>query len=349
MGEPGTRLRTARPKTEKELASEYPISVVIPVRSVGPNFAKCIQALQRNELDNIQLVVVDDGSDRGVEQWAESQLNGISAAVVRLPVSLGPAGARNAGLEHSQHPYILFLDSDVELPDRSIGWIRESFDVYSHRKEVVGVLGSYSEVIPWDDFFSNFKNLYTCHLYNSTDALSPFIHTPIFCVHKETLIQNGGFDDSFATAEDFRLGVVLGSQGYRFAIDRRVTGVHLKRYGLHSILKEDRRRIRDLRRVALNDAERQFSYSAHRWSRLLNFLLPGPILALLVASLWAPALLVSAAVLLLVFICSAWGFLKLCRKRRGQLFSTKAAAFLFFEMLWAEIVAGLAFISGKDD
>ncbi len=136
-------------------------------------------------------------------------------------------------------------------------------------------MASIQRAVPSGGFLTNFKNLTTCYLYNITDTQSPYLHTPIFCIRKEVLESAGGFDPRLWRAEDFRLGVVLGSRGYRFIIDRRIKGLHLKEYGFAGALKEDWLRIKDLQSVRLGPGERAFALRAHRWTRLVSLSLPG--------------------------------------------------------------------------
>ena len=147
-----------------------------------------------------------------------------------------------------------------------------------------------------------------------------------------------GFEDGdgrLETAEDFRLGVVLGSRGYRFVIDRRIQGVHLKSYTAGGILREDRRRVADLRRVELAPEERQFYYRAHRSARLLSLVLPSLIAVNSLASIWFPQLLWVGLILLLLFVGLNFRFFNFCRRERGWLFGIFTAAFFAMEMTWA--------------
>lgn len=341
-------LQTARSNAGTSQDASYPISVVIPAHNAIPELRQCLDALFQNDLANTEILVVDDGSSEGLDALISTLSPGSSIVLrsLRIDQHSGPAVARNKGLEEAKYPHVLFVDADVVLPEQSVAWIRETLHLYAHLPEIAGVLGVYSEVLPCDDFSSNFKNLYTCYLYEITDTRSPFLHTPILCVKKELVERAGGFDPKLHRAEDFRLGVALGSQGYRFIIDRRVRGTHLKRYSLAAILKEDRKRIRDLRKIKIPEGQKKFYYRAHRWSRLLSVLLPGPILIFTGLILLNPGYGVIALLLLLIFyLCSA-PFLSYCRRFRGWVFAVKAAGFLFVEMLWAEV--SLLF-SGKSD
>ncbi|MDA2933715.1 glycosyltransferase [Acidobacteria bacterium AH-259-D05] len=328
-------------QVDPNLAEAYPISVVIPCHNAAQELKLCLEALLKNDLTHVEILIVDDASSDSTVQVAagfrQAEEGKSPIQCLLLERKSGPGVARNEGLERARHPYLLFLDADIILGTRSIEWIRESLDLYSHRSDIAGVLGSYSEVTPWDDFLTNFKNLCICFLYRTTDTLSPYLHTPIFCVRREILKQAGGFDARFSTAEDFYLGILLGTEGFRFVIDRRLQGTHLKQYTLTAILREDWRRIRDLGAIKLNRKQRRFALRAHRLHRLLSLVLPGPVLFCGVLTLLNPIYGTIAVLLLIAFYLCNVPFLIYTGDRRGFGFALKAALFLFFEMLWAEI------------
>ena len=320
------------------LADQYPLSIVIPCYNAARTLGPCLEALLANDLTNVEVTVVDDASTDGtksvLDRFGDSFVSGLKG--VRLPSRSGPGAARNAGTKHSDHPYLFFLDADILLPHQSVKWIRETLDLYSHRKEVAGTLGTYAEEIPEGSFLTQFKNLYTCYLYKATDTFSPFIHTPIFVVKRDVLVQNGGFDEDQSRAEDFKLGISLGSRGFRFIIDWRIKGAHLKQYSLRGLLVEDWRRIFDLRKIKLTEEERRFSYRAHRWNRILSLALPAPILILGLLGILNTGFFWLAGALLTLFWALNYGFLAFCIRQRGLWFGLKAAFFLLGEMLWAQ-------------
>lgn len=65
------------------------------------------------QLRPLHVTVVDDGS-RNPTLVAECAAR-FNAALVRLPVNLGPGGARNAGAAATQRPLLWFMDADVVL------------------------------------------------------------------------------------------------------------------------------------------------------------------------------------------------------------------------------------------
>ncbi|MFQ5739096.1 MAG: glycosyltransferase family 2 protein [Acidobacteriota bacterium] len=332
------RPRTARPKTPAQLADAYPLSVVIPARNAALHLPRSLRALASNDLRNVEVWVVDDASHDHTSTLDLTLSNTLPTRILRLERQSGPAAARNAGLARASKTYVFFLDADVVLPKRAVEWIRETLDIYSHRPEVVGVLGVYSEETPGENFFTLYKNLTICYLYQTTETLSPFVHTPIFCIQKDVLQNAGGFDPGLATTEDFRLAIELGRVGFRFVIDRRIRAIHLKQYTFQGILREDSRRIRDLRRIRITPEKRRFYYRAHRWRRLLSVALPVPSVTLAGLSPFVPSFSALALACLCGFYALNLSFLLFCFRRRGLFFSLKTALFLFVEMLWAELV-----------
>src|SRR3546814_7335485 len=87
------------------------ITVVIPVRDRAAQLDRALAAL-----DHLSCLVVDDGSADPSAVAAVATARG--ADVMHLPINLGPAGARNAGLAKVSTPLVAFVDSDVTVtPD----------------------------------------------------------------------------------------------------------------------------------------------------------------------------------------------------------------------------------------
>ncbi len=317
----------------KHLAERWPISVIIPAYNAARHLESCLDALSHNDLTNVQILVVDDGSTDETRAVATK----FGFRCLETGARQGPAAARNLGFRHALHPHVLFLDADIVLPTSALTRIRETLDLYDHRPDVAGVLGQYAEELPSDDFFTSYKNLSACYLYRITETQSPFLHTPIFCIRRTVFEEAGGFDQGLTHGEDFRLGTRLGSRGFRFVIDRHVNGQHLKRYSFSGILREDWRRVRQLASIRLPLEERRFSYRAHRWNRLISVVLPGMAVACALSGAIDRRFLAMSAVLIFGFFLLNLHFLFYCGRLRGAWFALRAGVLLFVEMLWAEV------------
>ncbi len=327
--------------------ASLPLSVVIPVHNSASQLELCLDALMKNRLDGVEVVIVDDASSDDTPVIAEgaARRSTIPVSCLRLKRRSGPAAARNEGMRAARYAHVLFLDADILLPENGVESLRATLARHAGCAQVAGVMGVYSETTPWRDLWSDYKNLQVCHLHETTETLSPYLHTPILLVAKRVLEEEGGFDSGLATAEDFRMGVRLGSKGYRFVIDRTTRGTHLKRYTLGSLLKEDWRRVRDLLWIQLEEGQQRFLYRAHRLTRLLSVALPLPTLAAAAAAPVQPAWAFVALASWLAFCAFNRQFLAFLRQRRGLVFALKSSGLLFLEMLTAQ--AALIYWTGR--
>ena len=88
------------------------LSVIIAVYNAENYIKECLESIEKQTVQDFQLVLVDDGSEdlsRGIcENYASAHEN---ASVVCISHS-GAAAARNEGLKQATGDYVLFLDSD---------------------------------------------------------------------------------------------------------------------------------------------------------------------------------------------------------------------------------------------
>jgi glycosyltransferase involved in cell wall biosynthesis len=91
------------------------LSVVVPVRDGDPYIADALTSLVRNVSDTFrtEVIVIDDGSVDATPEVVDDfrgELPGLS--VIRNPVPVGLADARNLGLKLATGRYVTFLDGD---------------------------------------------------------------------------------------------------------------------------------------------------------------------------------------------------------------------------------------------
>ncbi len=98
------------------------VTIVIPVKDRSAGVDRLLHSLNASEPD-VPVIVVDDGSGKTEADnlSAMARRHG-TVTVVTRPASGGPSAARNTGLCEASTPYILFLDSDCEVP-HSTGWL----------------------------------------------------------------------------------------------------------------------------------------------------------------------------------------------------------------------------------
>lgn len=92
--------------------SEDKISVIIPAYKVEAYIGKCIESVAGQTYDNMEIILVDDGSpDRCGEICEEYAQKDARIKVVHRQNG-GLSAARNSGLEAATGKYVLFVDSD---------------------------------------------------------------------------------------------------------------------------------------------------------------------------------------------------------------------------------------------
>lgn len=96
-----------------ESTSEKPlVSVVVPVYNVEAYLDRCVESLVNQTLENIEIVLVDDGSTDGspalCDAWAEKD------ARIRVvhKENGGLSDARNVGVDFARAEWVGFVDSD---------------------------------------------------------------------------------------------------------------------------------------------------------------------------------------------------------------------------------------------
>jgi glycosyltransferase involved in cell wall biosynthesis len=89
------------------------LSVVIPVFNRASVLPRAVGSVLRQTMDDLEVVVVDDGSQD--ETAAVARSHGDSRVrLVRLTTNQGVARARNVGVREARGDWIAFLDSDDE-------------------------------------------------------------------------------------------------------------------------------------------------------------------------------------------------------------------------------------------
>lgn len=88
------------------------ISVIVPIYNVSQYLNKCIESICRQTYKDLEIILVDDGSDDGSEKICDSYLQKDARIVVIHKENGGLVSARKAGLAASHGRYIAYVDGD---------------------------------------------------------------------------------------------------------------------------------------------------------------------------------------------------------------------------------------------
>ncbi len=195
-------------------------SVVIPTYNRKPILEKCLLALEGQvwsagvPIDGYEVVVVDDGSTDGTVDW----LTHIALPHVRLlkQAHLGPAAARNLGVEQSKGDTIIFIDSDLVVTPVFL-------EAHATALAPDDCAFTYGRVINT----CNFENP-TAEPYKVTDFSAAYFATGNVAIARHWLEKAGLFDTRFQLYgwEDLELGVRLKQLGLKLIKCPDAVGYH---------------------------------------------------------------------------------------------------------------------------
>jgi glycosyltransferase involved in cell wall biosynthesis len=108
---------------------------------------KCVASILDNTPDNYELIIIDNASTDGTQEWlksVEEQKHNFPLTVIYNKENQGVAGGRNQGLKKASGEIVTFLDNDTEVSE---GWQDIIFEEF--KIETVGVVGKGGQLVPF--------------------------------------------------------------------------------------------------------------------------------------------------------------------------------------------------------
>ncbi len=329
---------------ETETQAPLRISVVIPVHNGERTLEQCLAAIYRSEYPPYEVVVVDDAStDRSVEIARR-----YPCRLVRLSENVGAARAKNRGAAEAGGDILFFTDADVLIPPQALSILVEDFA----DPNIAGVVGLLSAELPYEDFASQFKNLWMHFTYARLPRYVGLFYTSAASIRKPVFEREGGFDEGYRGAsvtEDMDFGQRLLTAGHRILLDRRLAVQHLKRYSLGELLRTDFGRAKALAKIRLrNELTRtgRKHYASVPWFFTVSVPLSGLLLVGILLSFiwpaWGISLVAGSCALILLLNTS---FLACLGRLRGWGFFVQSCLFLPINLF----VSGLGIAAALGD
>ena len=107
------------------------LSIIIPVYNQIEYLETCINSVTKQNADDIEIILVDDGSNDGSGQICDEYEKKIPNIQVVHKKNGGLSSARNEGILKASGEYFLFLDSDDELAPNAIMCLKDAIKKYS--------------------------------------------------------------------------------------------------------------------------------------------------------------------------------------------------------------------------
>lgn len=91
------------------------VSIIVPVYNCLEYLDRCVESLRNQTLQDIEILLVDDGSTDSSAQVCEKHVAADHRVKYIHKKNGGVSSARNAGLEGASGEYVMFVDSDDRL------------------------------------------------------------------------------------------------------------------------------------------------------------------------------------------------------------------------------------------
>ena len=176
-------------------------SVIIPVYNSAKTIARCLNSLTVQNRDDVQIIVVNDGSRDGSEEIILRLAAKNPSIDYVYQKNAGVSRARNTGLKHAKGTYVTFVDSDDYVTEDYFSALDRAGDcdllVFAHR-----VIGNVPDVTA---LFARLQTLTTSWdrlvlLLSSRRIMSPWDKR-----FRRSIIEDKSvrFIEGMSTGEDF--------------------------------------------------------------------------------------------------------------------------------------------------
>ncbi|RGW20817.1 glycosyltransferase family 2 protein [Ruminococcus sp. AF13-28] len=160
---------------------ETKISIIVPVYNSEKYIVACIDSLVKQEFNDFEIILVDDGSTDNSGKLCEKYAAEYDQIILITKENGGLCSARNAGIDIARGEYLLFIDNDDKLEDDALSIIwrairelecdilrfnRKRVQIFKNGKkkeDIYGCIGICSEnekvVMTRDQFFENYRKV----------------------------------------------------------------------------------------------------------------------------------------------------------------------------------------------
>ena len=109
------------------------ISIIVPVYNAEKYIGTCIESMVRQSYQNIEIILVNDGSDDRSEEICRAYAKQDSRIRYREQENQGVSAARNHGIEEASGEFLMFVDADDAIMEdaceRLAGHIADGIDL----------------------------------------------------------------------------------------------------------------------------------------------------------------------------------------------------------------------------
>lgn len=191
------------------------VSIIVPIFNSEKYIEAIIKQILKQTYENIELILVNDGSTDNSESIVESFLNDSRIKYISQ-TNGGPSKARNTGLKHVNGQYITFIDSDDSIAPDYIeklynGIIEFDSDICCCGYEYIGFNEAYKhhDFLPFGQIN---KDNFVKNIFSGTGGIT------WGKIYKSNILleNNIQFDENFKLCEDQLFALTAWSKSTKF-------------------------------------------------------------------------------------------------------------------------------------
>lgn len=197
------------------------VTVIIPSYNRRHDLCRCIDSVLAQHFESIEILVVDDCSEDDTISFLKT--NYTNVRVIASTRRFGPSHLRNLGIKAAKGDFLLFLDSDVVLPDENV--LQRMVKIMSENPrigELGGEIPVYRHIVDQAigkkrDFFGKNHDVILKKCDRSGHRLKncTYLATCNCMIHKSVALEVGGFDPYYRFGgEDADFGYRILNKGY---------------------------------------------------------------------------------------------------------------------------------------
>jgi glycosyltransferase involved in cell wall biosynthesis len=195
-------------------------SVIIPTYNRKEHLHKAIESLEKQTYRDFELIIADDGSSDGTEEFVKSFKSNLKIKYHRHE-NAGRSAARNMGLGYAIGKIVLFIDDHCYADKRLL---EEHFNMHQNlRYTKYNIVRGYAPLVSSLDKISTDPKRIDMLSFKFRGEQNPFVSffTGNVSIDRKALNDVGGFDENFKEYgfQDSELGYRLVKAGNKIKVN----------------------------------------------------------------------------------------------------------------------------------
>jgi glycosyltransferase involved in cell wall biosynthesis len=204
--------------------SPFELTAVVPAFNRRTTLARCLDSILNQTRPVEHIIVVDDGSTDGTEEWIRSTYPTVQ--LISQP-NQGVSSARNAGIRAAPTDWIAFLDSDDEWLsnkiERQIAFLQTNSECKTCHTQENWIFRGKQKKVPLA--YAKYGGWIFAHCL-PVCAISP----STALIHRSVFEEIGYFDEALPACEDYDLWLRIASRYSVALVDEAL----IMKHGGHS-------------------------------------------------------------------------------------------------------------------